>query len=106
MSSPSSTALSSPSAWPTEYEVSYNLPEPFDCEELEDSSSIEFKTKLGKNTKPYTITGFTITVSAQNEDEMLEMANTQAERLTQIMSVKALGHVKYAYEGRSPKKSI
>ena len=34
---------------------------------------------------------------------MLKKANTQAERLTQIMTVKSLGHVKYAYQGCNPK---
>lgn len=95
---------SSPSAsGATEWEVSYSLPEPFDCEKLEDSPSIVFRTESDKQTKPHKITGFTVTVTAQNEDEMLELANTQAERLAQIMSVKAPGYVKYAYEGRSPK---
>jgi hypothetical protein len=103
MAAASSSPSPSSSSGPIEWEVSYSLPEPFDCEELEDSPSIEFKTKLGNNTKPHTITGFTVSVTAQNEDEILEIANTQAERLVQIMTVKSLGHVNYAYQGYSPK---
>jgi hypothetical protein len=103
MAAASSSPSPSSSSGPIEWEVSYSLPEPFDCEELEDSPSIEFKTKLGKNTKPYTINGFNVTVTAQNEDEILEMANTQVERLVQIMTVKSLDHVNYAYQGYSPK---
>jgi hypothetical protein len=95
---------SSPStSGPTDWEVSFTLPETFDCEKLENSPSIVFDALGDVKTKTHKIKGFTVTVTAQNEDEMLEMANTQAERLTQIMSVKALGHVKYAYHGFSPK---
>jgi hypothetical protein len=103
MAAASSSPSPSSSSGPIEWEVSYVLPEPFSCEKLENSSFIVFDAQCDVKTKSHSIKGFTETVTAQNEDEMLEMANTQAERLAQIMSVKALGHVNYAYKGFSPK---
>jgi hypothetical protein len=105
--SSSSTVLLSSSSSPgtTDWEVSYSLPEPFDCEELESSNSIIFNAELNNKTKTYRIKGFTITVTAENVDEMLEKANTQAERLIQIMTVKSLGYVNYTYEGYNSKMS-
>jgi hypothetical protein len=87
-----------------QYEVSYSLPEEFHCEKYENSSSIVFDTEPSDK-KGYKIKGFTITVTAENEEEILEKANTQAERLVQIMSFKSLGHVKYSYEGYHQKTS-
>ena len=89
-SSPSSSGA-------TEYEVSYVLPEPFDCEKLENSSSIVFDADY--NGKAYSVKGFTLTVMAKNEHEMKEKANKKAERLVQNMTLKGRGYVKYVYEG-------
>jgi hypothetical protein len=93
--------MSSSPTGTTEYEVSYSLPEAFDCNQLENSSSIVFDAEYIDETKAYRIKGFTITVTAENESDMLEQANRQAERLAQIMTLKTLGHVKYTYEGHS-----
>ncbi len=71
--------------------------------QLENSSSVVFDASYDTNTKSYNIKGFTITVNADKEEEMFEKANTQAERLAQIMTVKSLGYVDYYYQGHQPK---
>lgn len=101
---PPSTAAS-PSTTPIEYRVSYVLPEHFGCEKLEKSSSIEFDTDYINEKNAYEIKGFSITVTAENEEEMLKKANAQAERLVQVMTVKSLGYVKYYQHGYSQKVS-
>jgi hypothetical protein len=93
-------ASSSPSPYgKTEWKVGYILPEPCDCTEIEGSPSIEFTTKFDKKIKPNSITGFTITVIGEYEDEILEKANKQAERLAQIMTVKSRGYVSATLDG-------
>jgi hypothetical protein len=99
----SSASSSSPSAGATEWEVYYTLHETQDSKELENSSSIVFDALCEVKTKAHKIKGFTITVTAENEDEIMEKANTQAERLAQIMTLKSLGYVEYAYHGHNPK---
>jgi hypothetical protein len=102
MSSPPSPSSSSATG-AIDWEVSYKLHEAFDCEQLENSSSVVFDASYDTNNKSYNIKGFTITVNADNEAEMREKANTQAERLAQIMTVKSLGYVGYYYQGHQQK---
>jgi hypothetical protein len=83
----------------TDWKVEYTLSEPCDCTEIKDSQSIEFKTKFDKKIKPNSITGFSIIVNGENEDEILEKANKQAERLAQIMTVKSRGYVTATLDG-------
>lgn len=83
----------------TEWKVEYTLPEPCDCTEIEGSPSIEITTKFDKKIKPNSITGFAITVIGEYEDEILENANKQAERLAQIITVKSRGYVTATLDG-------
>jgi hypothetical protein len=97
------TASASSPSGATEWEVSYVLPELRDCKNYENSSSIVFDAQYDVKTDRYSIKGFTITVTAENEADMFEMANRQAERLAQIMTLKSIGYVNYAYHGYIPK---
>lgn len=90
---------SSPSTGATEYRATYRLTEPFHSKKLEDSSSLMFDAEHNDKDSYYEIKGFTITVTAENEADMLGQTDIQAERLVQIMTLKSLGYVKYTYDG-------
>jgi hypothetical protein len=96
---------SSPSTGATEYRATYRLPEPFHSKKLENSSSIMFDAEYNDKDSYYEIKGFTITVTAENEADMLGQTDIQAERLVQIMTLKSLGYVQYTYDGYCYKTS-
>lgn len=51
-----------------------------------------FDAKYNDKDSYYEIRGFTITVTAENEGDMLGQTDIQAERLAQIMTLKSLGY--------------
>ena len=84
----------------TDWIVKYTLSEPCEFTNIQDSPSIEFKTEFNRKIKPNRITGFTITViGEQDEEEVLRKANQQAKRLADIMSFKAEKRVIHYWAG-------
>lgn len=88
------------SQWLTDWIVDYALSEPCGFTNIQDSPSIQFKTEFDRKTKPNRITGFSIKVTGeQDEEEVLKKADQQAKRLADIMSFKAQKRVIYYWAG-------
>ena len=77
----------------TEWRVGYNLSEPCGYTNIQDCPSIEFRTEFERRITPNRITGFTITVVGEYEEEVLTRTNKQAKRLAHIMTVRSGNYV-------------
>jgi len=85
----------------TDWIAEYTLSEPCGFTNIQNSPSIEFKTEFDRETKPNRITGFSVKVTGEQdeEEEVLRKANQQAKRLIDIMSFKAQKRVIYYWAG-------